>query len=196
MKLCVFQGSFNPIHNAHLRVAEYVCSKYNFDKILFIPAFNPPHKELDSNMAYHRFEMVKLAIKDYQQFCVSDIEYKRQGISYTYQTIKELYKIHNIEGKIHFIIGTDAFEKIKSWYEIDKLKELVKFIVFIREDRFEISRYNELKKAGYDFEFQNLSYLDVSSTEIRQKIKNNDEVSDLLPPEVKEYILKNELYKY
>ena len=64
MKLCVFQGTFNPIHNAHTRVAEFVASKYDFDKILFIPAFNPPHKSLNLDMSYHRLEMAKLAVKN------------------------------------------------------------------------------------------------------------------------------------
>ena len=124
MKLCVFQGTFNPIHNAHLRVAKYVLNKYDFDKLLFIPAYKPPHKKYDDNMSIHRLNMVKLAIEDEHnsKIEVSDIEYKREGKSYTYLTICELYKKYEIEGKINFIIGTDAFKDIENWYEADKLK--------------------------------------------------------------------------
>ena len=75
--------------------------------------------------------MVKLAAAYNSKFMVSDIEFKREGKSYTYLTICELYKQYNIDGKIHFIIGTDAFDFIESWYEADKLKEIVKFIVFV-----------------------------------------------------------------
>lgn len=192
MELCVFQGTFNPIHNAHLRVAEYVLNKYGFDKFVFIPAANPPHKECDSNFSLHRLKMVQLAVLTNPKFEVSDIEYRREGKSYTYLTIKELYKVY---GKVSFIIGTDAFKKIESWYETDKLKKLVKFIVFIREDNFNISEYDYLKDKGYDFEFQTLSYQDISSTELREKIKQGEDIKDFVPVKVEEYIKENGLYR-
>lgn len=195
MKLGVFQGTFNPIHNAHLRVADYVVNKYNFDKFLFIPAYNPPHKTCNTDLSYHRLNMVKLAIKNNPKFEVSDIEFQRKGKSYTYLTICELYKKYNIDGKIYFIIGTDAFQHIQSWYESDKLKEIVKFIVFIREDNFDSSKYNYLRNLGYDFEFQTLPYKDISSTELRDKIKLNENIDKYVTEEVKDYIYKNELYK-
>jgi len=195
MKLCVFQGTFNPIHNAHLRVAEFVLDTYNFDKLLFIPAYNPPHKFCPKDFAIHRLNMVKLATKDYNNIETSDIEYKREGKSYTYLTICELYKKYNIDEKINFIIGTDAFIKIKTWYEIDKLKKLVKFIVFIRENNFDISKYDYLKSEGVEFEFQTLPFEDISSTELRERITQKKDISGLVPEKVKEYIETNELYK-
>lgn len=195
MKLCVFQGTFNPIHNAHLRVADYVICKYDFDKLLFIPAFNPPHKECDKNLSIHRLNMVKLAVHSNEKFLVSDIEYKRGGKSYTYLTICELYKQYKIEGKIFFLIGTDAFKTIESWYEVDKLKKMVKFIVFVREENFDISRYDYLKEKGYDFEFETLPFQDISSTELREKIKKNKNIDDCVTKEVEDYIYNHELYK-
>lgn len=195
MKLCVFQGTFNPIHKAHLRVADYVASKYAFDKLLFIPAFNPPHKNLDENLAQHRLNMVKLAVQGIQKTEVSDIEYRRDGKSYTYLTICELYKMYDIEGKIHFLIGTDAFCHIESWYETENLKKNVKFIVFVREDNFDISKYDYLKEAGYDFELESLPFEDISSTELREKIKNGESIDNLVTKEVKDYIYENGLYK-
>lgn len=195
MNLCVFQGTFNPIHNAHLRVAQDVISRFNFDKLLFIPAYNPPHKVSDLNFSIHRLNMVKLAVNQNPKFEVSDIEFHRQGKSYTYLTIKELYELYDVEGKINFIIGTDAFSKIESWYEIDKLKKMVKFIVFVREDNFEISRYDYLKEKGYEFEFQPLSYQDISSTELREKIAKGEDIEPFVVQEVKDYIAKHGLYK-
>lgn len=195
MKLCVFQGTFNPIHNAHLRVGEFVRQKYCFDKIIFIPAYIPPHKKCDRNLAIHRYNMVKIAIQHNKFFEISDIEYKRGGKSYTYLTILELIKLYDIEDKINFIIGTDAFEKIESWYEADKLKKLIKFIVFIREENFDISKYNYLKARGYDFEFQPLTFENISSTQLREFIKNNKSISPYVPKQVEEYIKENELYK-
>lgn len=195
MKLCVFQGTFNPIHNAHTRVAEFVASKYDFDKILFIPAFNPPHKSLNLDMSYHRLEMAKLAVKNNSKFEVSDIEFQRKGKSYTYLTIVELYKEFLLEGKINFLIGTDAFQYIEKWYETDKLKNLVKFIVFVREDNFDISKYDYLKDKGYEFEFQPLPFEDISSTKLRDDIKLGKSISGYVAKEVEDYIKQNGLYK-
>ena len=110
MKLCVFQGTFNPIHRVHLKVAEFALSHYNFDKILFIPAFIPPHKEVDNSLAEHRFNMVKIATSDNPKFEVSDIEYKRGGNSYTYLTILELRKEFRINDRINFLIGNPITE--------------------------------------------------------------------------------------
>ena len=146
MRLCVFQGTFNPIHKVHLEVAKFAKEYYNFERILFIPAYIPPHKSVDKNLALHRFNMVKLAISEYNGFDISDIEYKREGNSYTYNTILELRKAYNItDEKINFLIGTDAFIKINTWYKTDKLKELVHFIVFKRTNEFNKDDFNELR---------------------------------------------------
>lgn len=170
MKLCIFCGTFNPIHNAHLKMAQYAIDNYRFDKVLFIPAFNPPHKDIA--LSEHRFKMVELAIKNNSAFEISDIEYKRKGKSYTYLTVLELYKVYNIEGKITFIIGKDAYENFNSWYQADKLKELINFIIFEREDK------------------------DISSSKVRTAIRKNLPVSDMIPKVVEDYINKNGLYKY
>lgn len=195
MKLCVFQGTFNPIHNAHIRVGCYISRRYDFDKILFIPASVPPHKDCGENLAQHRLNMVKLALENFPQFKVSDIEYKRAGKSYTYLTICELYNEFQIEGKISFIIGTDAFEHIESWYEADKLKGLVKFIVFVRENNFNKEKFDYLKTKGYDFEFEELPFEDVSSTRLRDMIKSGEPIDNYVTKAVKDYIIENELYK-
>lgn len=195
MKLCVFQGTFNPIHKAHINLAKYITNKYDFDKFLFIPAYRPPHKEYNPELSLHRLNMVKLAIENYSNFEVSDIEYQREGKSYTYLTICELYKLYNIEDKIHFIIGTDAFDDIESWYKIDKLKKLIKFIVFIREEKFNPNKYNCLKEKGYNFEIEQLPYENISSSEIRNMIENNQNTEKYLDKKVRTYIEKNDLYK-
>ena len=195
MELCVYQGTFNPIHNAHLRVAEYVLKNYAPQGILFIPAFEPPHKVSDSKMTEHRYNMVKAAIAYNPKFSVSDIEYKRKGKSYTYLTILELYNIYNIENKIKFIIGTDAFQKIESWYESDKLKELVDFLVFPRENNFDVSNIKYLAEKGYNFNLVPLDFEDISSTELRDSIKRGTFPKNCLPQIVEEYIKEYGLYK-
>ena len=197
MKLCVFQGTFNPFHNAHLRVVNYILDKYNFDKLLIIPAYKPPHKAYDDKLSLHRLAMAELAInsENNPKIEVSDIEYRRESKSYTYLTILELYKMYDIEDKINFIIGTDAFKQIESWYEADKLKKLVKFIVLQREYNFSPLEYNYLKDKGYDFCFENLSFQDISSTQLREKVKRRENISNFVNREVEEYIYKNGLYE-
>ena len=195
MNLCVFQGTFNPIHNAHIRVVDYVARKYNFEKILFIPAYNPPHKICDNNEAVHRLNMVKLAVESLDNIEVSDIEFQRKGVSYTYLTICELIKKYKIKNKISFIIGTDAFEKIESWYKIQELKKLVHFIVFAREQSFNPKKIEYLRKNGYDFEVETLDFEDISSTQIREKIKNNENIEKYVDKKVEEYIRKYGLYR-
>lgn len=193
MKLCIFSGTFNPIHIAHLKMAEYVLNNFGFDKILFIPAYKPPHKNYNPDMSVHRYNMVKLAIKDNPHFEISDIEFKREGKSYTYDTILELYKKYNPKGKINLIIGTDAFKQIETWYEAEKLKKLVDFIVFVREnDKVDLS---ELKLKGYNFRFAKMEFIDISSTALRDRIKDNKPLADFVVKEVEDYIKENGLYR-
>ncbi len=195
MNICLFCGTFNPIHNAHLRMAQFVLRKFGFEKVLFIPSFIPPHKCAQGGDAEGRFEMVKLAIEGRKGLEVSDVEFKLGATSYTYLTILELQKIYGESEKFNFIIGTDAFEKIESWYEVDKLKKLVKFIVSRREDDCDISRFDYLKEKGFDFDFTNLAFYDISSTELRDRILRGESISDLVPEKVEGYIIENGLYR-
>lgn len=180
MNICIFPGTFNPIHQAHIRVAEFALDFYKFDKIIFIPAFIPPHKKIDLNLAKHRFNMVKLATKDNAKFEVSDIEYMNQGKSYSLLTVKEIMKQYNIKGKINFIIGTDAFDNIDNWYKANELRSLVHFIVFPRG-------VNISEKKLWDYEIAPMEFLDISSTKIRKT--HDDAIKD-----VKDYIEQNDLY--
>lgn len=195
MKLCVFQGTFNPIHNAHLAMANYTKNTYDYDQILFIPVYKPPHKEFDDELANHRFQMVKLAISNEPFFGISNIEFQNERFSYTYLTIQELYKRYRVEGKIGFIIGLDAFREITEWFEADKLKTLVEFIVFPRGQEIDKDRLSLLHYKGYKFTLAHMPTIDLSSTDIRNELENGRSVSAHMPQVVLEYIRKNELYQ-
>jgi len=198
MSVCVYQGSFNPIHNAHIEVAKYVHDEFQFDKIVFIPAFKPPHKsekDFDVENAMHRLNMVELAVKKYPFFDVSAIEYTRNKPSYTYDTIVQIKDIVKPEDKIKFIIGTDAFIQIESWYRSDELKKLVDFILFVRENDFDEAPFLELKNKGYNYTLMKMPYINISSSEIRKRIRQNIDISSLVPIEEEEYIKKNNVYK-
>jgi len=184
MTICIFPGTFNPIHSAHLKMAEFALAKFGFEKIIFIPAYIPPHKDVDKKLANHRFKMVQIATQSNDKFDVSDIEYKSEGKSYTLITVKKVKELYKIKDKLSLIIGTDAFKNIKSWYKTEELKDLVHFIVFRRgEDLIDINEF-----IDYDFEITSMPKIDISSTEIR-----NDYLKENLE-EIKDYIKENELY--
>ena len=196
MKLCLFQGTFNPIHNAHLRLAEFALSVFDFDKILFIPAHIPPHKVFNGEEnAIHRLNMTKLAVLDNEKFEVSDIEYQRNTPSYTFDTICELYKSLKLLEKPSFLIGTDAFRHIESWHKADYLKDLIEFKVFVRENPFNPDDFVSLKEKGYVFDFMELPFEDISSRKIREMVRLGENVCDIIPKRVQEYIYENKLYK-
>ncbi len=182
MSICIFPGTFNPIHQAHIKMAEFALEHYGFDKIIFIPSYIPPHKALNKDLAVHRLNMVKIAISSNPKFELSDIEYKSEGKSYSLFTVKKIIEKYNIKERLNFIIGTDAFEKIESWYKADELKKLVHFIVFPRGVKLTY-------KQGFDFELAPMEFIDISSTQLR-----NNHTGDTIQT-VKEYIDKNGLYK-
>lgn len=195
MRLCVFQGTFNPIHSIHMAMAEFVKKVYNFDTILFIPAYKPPHKEFDDELANHRLQMVKVAIEGDTSFSISNIEFQNERYSYTYLTIKELYKRYKVDGKIAFIIGMDAFREITEWYETDKLKSLVDFIVFPRGHEIDKDRLALLRYKNYNFTIAKMKAVELSSSMLRNRIAKGQSVAGLIPLKVMEYIKKNELYQ-
>lgn len=188
MNICIFPGTFNPIHNAHIRMAEFALEEFGFKQIIFIPSYLPPHKNIDKNIAQHRLNMVKLAAAKNKKFEVSDIEYKSEGKSYSLITVKEIMKKYNISGRLNFIIGTDAFVHLESWYRAEELKKLVHFIVFPRRGENNKTMYEKYKNNNWDFEIVKFGYMDISSTDIRHKIKNVDK-------NVGEYIEQYGLYK-
>ena len=183
MTICIFPGTFNPIHEGHLKMAQFALKKYNFEKIVFIPSYLPPHKEIDSNLAKHRYKMVEYAIKNNSRFEISDIEYQSGGKSYSLITVQKIIEQYNIQDRLNFIIGTDAFAKIDSWYKAEDLKDLVHFIVFKRK-----GKGIENISQGWDYEFAEMDFVDISSTEIRA---GNKELNNI----VEGYIKENGLYK-
>lgn len=190
MDICVFAGTFNPIHNAHIKMAEIALNKNNFDKIIFIPSYIPPHKDVEKDLAIHRMNMVKLATKYNPKFEVSDFEYKNENKSYSIFTVKEIIKKYDIKEKLNFIIGTDAFLKIDTWYQKDELKKLVHFLVFKRTGD-DITKLDDLEREQWDFEIIEYDYMNISSTEIRKTSIITD-----VPKEIEEYIKNNGLYEY
>lgn len=188
MKVGIFGGTFNPVHIGHLILAEEAREKLGLDKIIFIPTALPPHKDtVDIAPASDRLKMLKLAIKGNKFFKFSDIEIKRQGRSYTIDTLKEL-KNKFIHDELYFIIGSDLLKYLNEWKDLNEINKMVKFVAATR--------------PGYPLE-QIPSYIqrlairavDVSGFEVRQCIKENKSFRYLVPDKVFDYINKRKLYK-
>lgn len=197
-KIAIFGGTFNPIHNAHLLLAEQVKEEFNIDTIIFIPSGIPPHKDnVNKNENIHRYNMVKEAILKNDNFEISDLELNRKGYSYTIDTLNHIKRIYP-NHKIYFIIGADNVNEINTWKEPDKLFSLCEFIVAMRpgynkKDIIEeISKIRE--KYGAKIIICNSIEFAVSSTIIRDKVFNSKSIRYLVPAEVDRYIKRERLY--
>lgn len=197
MSLCLYQGTFNPPHLAHLAVAEFVADYFALKKVLFIPAANPPHKSLNENSdeALHRLNMTKLLVMGNKRFEVSDIEFERKEKSYTFVTVKQLYEKLSLCEKPYFVIGDDAFAKIESWYHSDELKELINFVVLPRDEDYDEKIFLDLREKGYNYTRLNMPKIHVSSTEIRGRVSKCLPLDGLTTKEVEKYIYEHNLYK-
>lgn len=190
---CYFFGTFNPIHVAHLEIAQQIKS-CGFDEVVFVPSYMPPHKIGNIIPFEHRYNMVKLAVgKD----SVSDIELNLQIPSYSYRTIDKLCKIDKVD-KINFIIGYDQFFSLEGWKRPEKIKNMTRFIVVPRRFKnnqvLNNSAFDYFRKKGYDFKVVELDFMDVSSEDIRNKVQNQKDITGLVTDEVKNYIENNGLY--
>jgi len=195
-RICIFSGTFNPVHTAHLIIAQAIKEEIGADKVLLIPAFIPPHRDNDIAPPEDRMNMLKLAVAGNPDFEVSDIEYRRGGKSYTYLTVSEIIKTYT-NSEIDFVIGTDAFAHIDSWYEAEKLVKLVKFIIIPREENFNSVRFFEKIKLRdeINYEVVKIPFMEISSSYVRSRIKSGKSVKYLVPQAVEEYINEHNLFK-
>ncbi len=213
LKIGIFGGTFNPVHFGHLRTAEEVYERLGLSKIIFIPASRPPHKNSSKIVSFvHRWKMLELAIGDNPHFCLSDIENKRPGKSYSVDTLLQLKKIYPKPSSLYFLLGIDAFQEITSWKEYKKLFELTSFVILARPGynisktygllRSEISdayEYIEEDKLFAHPTLENVYFcevtlLDISSTRIRELVSGRLSIKYLVPDPVRDYIEKTHIY--
>ncbi|MCR5834477.1 MAG: nicotinate-nucleotide adenylyltransferase [Selenomonadaceae bacterium] len=192
-------GTFDPIHFGHLATAEAVRENFSLDEILFIPAARPPHKSenivTDENQ---RLEMTTLATRSNKFFSVSDIELRRKGLSYTFDTMNELHKIFGNATELFFIMGADSLADLSKWHEARKLVDKCHFIATTRQG-VDVD-FSEVKKFFGDAATKHIHRivtpaLEISSTDIRQKIRRGLSIKYLVPDVVEEYITAHGLYR-
>ncbi|MCX8123541.1 MAG: nicotinate-nucleotide adenylyltransferase [Spirochaetes bacterium] len=192
MKVGLFGGTFNPIHTGHLINAQFIREEFNLDFIIFIPAKYPVHKELEDNVnAEHRYKMIKLAIEDVDYFKVSRIEIDREKPSYTIYTVEEILQKHP-DWKLFFIIGYDAFNEINTWKDWKRLLMTIDFIIMKRPGDILHKRFHKYMSRIH---CANNPVIDISSSLIRERVKNGKSIRYLLPVKVEKYIYKNGLYR-
>ncbi len=211
-RIGLFGGTFNPIHQGHLRGAEEIREAFQLGKVFFIPSSIPPHKLTTKIIeAKHRLEMARLAISNNPHFSTSDVELLRPGKSYSIDTIR--YFLRSQQKTPYFILGRDAFVEIEAWKEFQNLFSICHIIVMARSGFQKAPffpklpkslvphfRYVPRKKAwihtsGHRLYFKEISFLDISSTKIRKLIQKGASVRYLIPAEVEGYIQKHRLYQ-
>ena len=209
-KIGVFGGTFNPVHRGHELTAVRFYEKFGLERLIIMPANVPPHKQVDAGItAVQRLEMCRICFKKYQgayNICVSDFEIKKDGLSYTFDTVAELAKIYK-GGKLYFLVGSDMFLYLEKWYKYRELLELCAFVVAFRNtdgdsDSDEARQVLEMrgKFTGMGAEIYALENepFEVSSTELRDKlrgrIKNGVDLEEYICGEVLQYIKEREIY--
>ena len=188
-RLGVLGGTFDPIHYGHLRAGEAAEELLKLDEIRVIPSHDPPHRALDPKAsAYHRFALAALAIEGRERWRLSDSELLRSGPSYTAPTLRALQAEGWQASQIFFIIGTDAFAEIATWYDYPAVLDLAHFAVVTRTG----APATPIKNARVSY--VNVKTPDVSSTEIRARLAAGQSIADLVPRVVERYILNHRLY--
>ncbi|MDR7857079.1 nicotinate-nucleotide adenylyltransferase [Tissierella sp.] len=198
MKIGVIGGTFDPIHNGHLIIAEYARTSLRFDKVIFMPSGIHPFKDnkgiSESNL---RIDMILLAIESNKYFEVSSLDIDRVGTTYTIDTIIELKDKYK-DDELYFIFGSDIIFEIDKWKDIEKLSTLCKFVLLSRpgKNEEEINKRIESLKFSYNIHIEkvNSPMIEISSTEIRNRIKNKLSIKYLVPETLEKYILDHNLY--
>lgn len=190
IKIGILGGTFDPIHLGHLQLAENARTQFSLDKVLLIPAYDPPHKKKSAPLAsaQDRYEMVRLAIEGRPGLEISNCEIKRRGASYTIDTLKELEKQY-AAAQFYLILGHDAFLQVDLWRGVEEIKKKVQFLVAKREPTH-FPNFSNTPAAWIS-----MPLCPISSSGIREAVKRRRNVDDDLPQKVWQYIHAHGLYQ-
>lgn len=212
MRLGILGGTFDPIHLGHLRLAEEAGETFDLEKVYLIPAAFPPHKGKQTmGSFFHRFEMTKLAVAGSSRLVALDLEARREGLSYSIETLKEFHRLYPRDLELFFILGTDAFLEIETWKSYRNLFDYAHFLVVQRPGiparkvqghllslglAFKKEGRNRfLGTSGNEVVFMKATLMDISSTAIREKAAASRSIRYLVPASVRNYILVHGLYQ-
>ncbi|MBU0278653.1 MULTISPECIES: nicotinate-nucleotide adenylyltransferase [unclassified Gemella] len=196
-KIALYGGSFDPVHIGHLITASNVVEDLAMDKLIFIPSNKTPLKNENLKASNKdRYNMLVKSISKNKKFSVSSYEIDKNDISYTYYTIKYFKEIYT-DASLYFIIGTDRVKDLKKWHRISELSKMVTFIFVARnEEKLEeiISKDTFYKEINYVI--LKSPVIEISSTDIRNKLKNKKNISYLVDKDCANYIEELSLYEF
>lgn len=199
MRIGIFGGTFNPPHLGHLLLAQAAAEEAELDRMIFVPCGIPPHKRSDEiASASDRFEMTFRAIADNPDFEISDIEIKADGLSYTAKTLEKLNELYPND-TLCFIVGADSLREMAGWYHPGEIFKRAEIIAAFRggEDRKDAltAAYVYIEKCGARVSCVDMPVVEISSSDIRSRLKSGRSVRYMLPETVADYIRDNNLYR-
>lgn len=196
MKIGIVGGTFDPIHNGHLMLGAYAYDNFQLDKIWFMPNGNPPHKSEEINVDF-RLDMVKLAIEDKDEFCLSTFEIEEEKHSYSYETLEKLSQLYP-QDTFYFIIGADSLFTIEFWKEPARVLQACIILAACRDDKDKEEMNKQIayltEKYSAEIKLLRMPLIDISSSDIRKKKENGEPIDTLVPKKVAEYIETHGLY--
>lgn len=185
-RIGLYGGTFNPVHTAHLMVADQVGHALRLNRVDFLPDAVPPHVDKKTAIdATDRVAMLRLAIQDNPLFGLELAEIQRGGVSYTYETVKQLKEAHP-ENDYYFIIGGDMVDYLPKWYRINDLLKIVNFVA--------VRRPGAKNESQYPVIWVDVPEVQIASSNIRQRIAQGESIRYLVPTRVEQYIKEHDLY--
>ena len=199
LRVGVYGGTFAPIHNAHVAAAKAFMEQMKLDYLFVIPTFIPPHKEVDrSDDPLYRLKMCELAFEDTDGVIISDVEIKRGGRSYTYDTLKELERP---DTRLFLLCGTDMVLTFDKWYRYEDILKMC-YPTYVRRENDPLITSRIIAKIGEYYEKHGVMFrrivtdpMPMASTDIRRAVKEGRDISGLVPPSVEKFIKENRLYQ-
>ena len=191
MRIGILGGSFDPIHYGHLALVRESEKQFKLDKILFLPALLPPHKKEDPDLspAPFRARMVELAIFGQPNWELCDLELRRQGVSYTIDTLRQLRQIYPLPHELFFIAGADSLAELKTWKDPEEIFKLSEWIVAPRPS----FRLPESLPARVHL--LQMPPVAISASKLRERIEQGEDVSEWVPEKVRDYMAKMNVYR-
>lgn len=196
MRIAIYGGAFNPVHNEHVNIVKSAIASLSLDKLIVMPTAVSPHKKTSlTAKASDRLNMCRLAFEGIENVEVSDYEIKRGGISYSYITCRHFKKLYEHD-ELYFIIGADMLKSFELWKEPNEILKYVTLAVCARENEDELNGYIKTFESQFKREIVNFGYVGkaVSSTRVRVLASLGEDTAGLVPEKVRNFIKKRELY--
>ena len=183
MRIGIYGGTFDPVHHGHLILAQQALEEFKLDRLVFVPAAESPFKLHNHTApASDRLAMLRLAIKGEDRFEVDALEIERGGVSYSIDTVK-MFRSRDPEAELFFLVGEDNAYRLTEWHRFEELRKLVAFVVLSRSEDFASPEYPVVQRR-----------IEISSTEIRNRVANQESITYLVPESVEHYIEQHQLY--